>query len=156
MPKKKKSSLLKKRKLSFLSFLKKEAKEKVEETKNLALDFHKLFRIVDKGYEVLPVVVQDISSKEVLMVGYANKEAIEEALKRKLAVFFSTSRGKLWIKGEESGNFLPLKEIRVNCEQNSLLYLVDAPSINACHTQRRSCFYRKIQGKDQLEFINFS
>ena len=90
----------------------------------LSLDFSKLNQIGNAGHPVLPVVVQDSDSGEVLIVAYANEEALRETLKKKEAVFFSTSRNEIWHKGATSGDTLSLVEVRVNCEQNSLLYLV--------------------------------
>jgi phosphoribosyl-AMP cyclohydrolase len=104
----------------------------------LALDFLKLQKISQlnlRGNEVIPVVVQDAASKEVLMVAYTNQEALNFTLKNKVVAFWSTSRNKLWLKGKSSGCVLRMLEIRVNCEQNSLLYLVTRrANIGACHT----------------------
>jgi phosphoribosyl-AMP cyclohydrolase len=110
--------------------------------------------------DAIPVVVQDFKTKEVLMLAYANPEALEQTFKTGLATFWSTSRQKPWLKGETSGNYLQVKEVRINCEQNSLLYLVDPEkNIGACHVRdknnnyRRSCFYRKIEN-NSLTFID--
>ena len=87
-----------------------------------------------------------------LILAYANEHALAEARRRGVCVLWSTSRRKLWIKGETSGDVLDLVEIRVNCEQNSLLYLVKPRRTGACHTRgpdgrtRRSCFYRALEG----------
>jgi phosphoribosyl-AMP cyclohydrolase len=127
----------------------------LEEGDVLRLDFGKLGKYFQKGDEdrdikIVPVVVQDINTKEVLILGYANKEALFYSLNNKIATFWSTSRNELWIKGLTSGSTLALIEVRVNCEQNSLLYLVQpVNNCGACHTKeneqyRKSCFYRKI------------
>ena len=102
------------------------------------------------GARVVPVVLQDADSGEVLFIGYANEEALQTSLRERVAVLWSTSRNELWRKGATSGDVLELAEIRVNCEQNSLLYLVRRTTGGACHTvsdsgsARPSCYYRVI------------
>jgi len=130
----------------------------LEETKECLIDWEKLKKISSK---VIPVAVQDIESKEVLLIGYVNKEALLETLKTGVAVFYSTSRNKLWVKGESSGNKLIVKDVRINCEQNSLLYLVELSKGGACHVKRgseyrKSCYYRRLSGDgaEKLEFIS--
>jgi phosphoribosyl-AMP cyclohydrolase len=118
----------------------------------LDLDFSKLPQVVEKCPNVIPVVIQDAKTKEVLGLTYGNLQSIQKTFETGMSFFWSTSRNTLWLKGEEkSGCFLKVKEIRVNCDQNSLLYLVEKPaSVGACHVQdengrfRESCFYRKI------------
>ena len=133
--------------------------EDLEKGTLLSLDFSKLNQIGSAGHPVLPVVVQDSDSGEVLIIAYANEEALRETLKRKEAVFFSTSRNELWHKGATSGDTLSLVEVRVNCEQNSLLYLVRPQGEGACHTKneegvaRSSCYYRSIDFDGDLRFI---
>ena len=90
----------------------------------MALDFGKLQRAAACGKGLVPVVAQDVDSGEVLIVGYANEEALDYTRREGVAAFWSTSRNELWVKGATSGNVLELVEIRVNCEQNSLLYRV--------------------------------
>ena len=122
----------------------------LEEGSRLELDFGKVTSVAASGALVIPAVAQDIDSGRVLIVGYVNQQALKEAMNRKLAVFWSTSRNQLWIKGDTSGDFLELVEARVNCEQNSILYLVRPQGTGACHTRdasgnpRASCFYRAI------------
>jgi phosphoribosyl-AMP cyclohydrolase len=137
-----------------------------EEGIEIMIDFLKLWKIYqligvgDKA--VIPVVVQDVATKEVLMLGYVNARALIYALKNKVATFWSTSRNELWVKGLTSGNTLELIEVRINCEQNSLLYLVrPVEKCGACHTKdkngeyRKSCFYRNIDvSTNCLEFVN--
>jgi phosphoribosyl-AMP cyclohydrolase len=121
-----------------------------EEGTRLALDFGKLAAVAETGARVLPVVLQDADSGDVLFIGYANEEALAASLRERIAVLWSTSRNELWRKGATSGDVLELAEIRVNCEQNSLLYLVRRTTGGACHTQlpsgssRPHCFYRTI------------
>ncbi|MFP4282175.1 MAG: phosphoribosyl-AMP cyclohydrolase [Opitutales bacterium] len=131
--------------------------EELEEGRTLALDWGKL-RAVTAGEEAcLPVVVQDANSGAVLILAYANEWALAETLRRRVAVLWSTSRGELWVKGASSGNVLELVEVRVNCEQNSLLYRVRvAPGQGACHTRgasgtaRFGCYYRVLEPGGEL------
>ena len=89
---------------------------------------------------VIPVVVQDFKTKEVLMLAYVNQEALRKTNLTGNAWFWSTSKGKLWMKGEESGNIQPVKEIRMDCDLDAALYIVE-PDRPACHTGARSCFH---------------
>ena len=122
----------------------------LEEGNRLGLDFGKLASVAATGARVVPAVLQDAESSEVLFIGYANDEAIETSLSERIAVLWSTSRNELWRKGATSGDVLELAEIRVNCEQNSVLYLVRRTTGGACHTlsasgsARPSCYYRAI------------
>ena len=124
----------------------------LEEGTELALDFGKLQAIGRGEAEVIPVAVQDADSREVLIVAYANQEALTYTLTHGVAAFWSTSRDELWVKGATSGDMLKLVEARVNCEQNSLLYLVRPMGAGACHTKdaegiaRAGCYYRRISG----------
>ncbi|MDR3228051.1 MAG: phosphoribosyl-AMP cyclohydrolase [Puniceicoccales bacterium] len=132
----------------------------LEEGKQLALDFTKLRKVVAQCTEdVIPAIAQDVDSGEVLIVGYVNKLALETAFREKMATFWSTSRNELWIKGKTSGDFLSLVEVRVNCEQNSVLYRVKLAGKGACHTKRadgqtrHGCYYRRINPDEKtLEF----
>ncbi|MBU2515362.1 phosphoribosyl-AMP cyclohydrolase [bacterium] len=131
----------------------------LEEGSDLTLDFQKLKKVASCGQPVLPVVVQDYESREVLVLGYVNQEALDYALKHGVATMWSTSRNELWIKGATSGEYLDLVETRVNCEQNSILYLVKIRGKGACHTKdtngdpRFGCYYRKINSTKNLEPI---
>lgn len=93
----------------------------------------------EKGDGLIPVVVQDAQTLEVLMLGYANKAAWEQTLREKRVTFFSRSRQKLWVKGEESGNYLELLDWKLDCDQDTILVLV-RPAGPTCHTGSRSCF----------------
>jgi phosphoribosyl-AMP cyclohydrolase len=132
--------------------------KQLEEGSELLLDFHKLAKVAQTGESVLPVVVQDAETREVLILAYVNDLALRHSLEQGVAAFWSTSRNELWVKGATSGDTLQLVEVRVNCEQNSLLYLVKLLGRGACHTKdadgetRASCYYRKIRD-GQLEFI---
>ena len=84
-----------------------------------------------------------------ILVAYANKQALEESLKTRIATFWSTSRNELWVKGKTSGQYFELLEVRVNCEQNSLVYIVRPKGGGICHTYNkdgkpRNCYYRKL------------
>ncbi len=93
-----------------------------------------------KGNGLIPVIIQDASTHEVLMLGYMNQEAWDKTLKTKRASFWSRSRKKLWIKGETSGHFQEVKEIYLDCDGDTLLMRVDQIGGAACHTGFRSCF----------------
>lgn len=133
----------------------------IEEGVALALDFDKLDKVATCGQPLVPVAVQDADNGELLILAYANPEALQYSLDHRVATFWSTSRNELWIKGATSGDYLDLVEVRVNCEQNSLLYRVRRRGQGCCHTQDRhnrtrpGCFYRRL-GKTAdapLEFI---
>jgi phosphoribosyl-AMP cyclohydrolase len=133
------------------------AVNELEEGTRLSLDFGKLASVAATGARVVPVVLQDADSGEVLFIGYANDEALQTSLRERIAVLWSTSRNELWRKGATSGDVLELAEVRVNCEQNSLLYLVRRATGAACHTlsdsgsARPSCYYRVITADMTLQ-----
>ena len=94
---------------------------------------------------LVPVIAQDFETKEVLMMAWANLEALENTVRTNKATYFSRSRQKLWCKGEESGNYQEIKEICVDCDMDTILYLVEQKGNKAaCHTGHRSCFYRSL------------
>lgn len=94
---------------------------------------------------LVPVVAQEQHNGRVLMLAWANEEALREAVATQRGVYFSRSRGKLWRKGEESGNVQKLHEIRLDCDGDSVLYVVEQVGGMACHTGRESCFYRRLE-----------
>lgn len=96
-----------------------------------------------KGNGLVPVVAQDRTSGNVLMVAYANLEAVEATVKTGLAHYWSRSRSKLWKKGEESGNIQQVREVLVDCDCDTLLYVVDQTG-PACHTGQETCFFRTL------------
>ncbi len=97
------------------------------------------------AHGLLPAVAVDTATGEVLMTAYMNREALEATRRTRKATFYSRSRQKLWVKGETSGNFLEVEEIRVDCDQDCLMIRVRLPAGGAaCHTGERSCFYRKL------------
>ena len=93
--------------------------------------------------DLIPVVVQDAETKDILMVGFTNQEAVELTLRTKTAWFWSRSRQELWNKGGTSGNFLHVKKIVTDCDTDTLLY-VCVPDGPTCHTGARSCFFNSI------------
>ena len=131
----------------------------LEEGTALTLDFKKLQKIAATGSEVVPVVLQDAETDEVLFIGYANEAALRATLDERIAVLGSTSRNEMWRKGATSGDVLALVDVRVNCEQNSLLYRVSRTRGGACHTTdargetRPVCYYRQLDSPDELAFI---
>ncbi|MEM7672732.1 MAG: phosphoribosyl-AMP cyclohydrolase [Verrucomicrobiota bacterium] len=131
----------------------------LEEGSSLQLDFGKLTKVVACGQDVIPAVVQNAETGDVLMVGYVNQLALETARECGLATFWSTSRNELWIKGSTSGDTLKIVEIRVNCEQNSVLYRAIPQGAGVCHTRdaegnhRSSCYYRKLESNGTLSFV---
>ena len=124
-----------------------------EHTTELLLDFG------PDGQKLLPVVTQDARTKDVLILAFANREAFEETRRSGYATFWSRSRNELWKKGLTSGDMLTVEEIRVNCEQNSLVYLVVPQGKGACHAKKPdgapypSCFYRRIRADGTLEEV---
>ena len=93
--------------------------------------------------DLIPVIIQQADTLQVLMLGYTNREAVERTLSTRTAWFWSRSRRKLWNKGETSGNFLHVLEIHTDCDTDTLLYLC-RPDGPTCHTGSESCFFREI------------
>jgi phosphoribosyl-AMP cyclohydrolase len=134
--------------------------QELEEGKELLLDFDKLSKVAAQSKGVIPVAIQNADTKEVILVAYTNKAAFEKSLKTHIATFWSTSRNELWVKGATSGNTFELVAAYVNCEQNSLLYMVKPVVDGICHThnskgEARNCYYRKINPvTGKLENLN--
>jgi phosphoribosyl-AMP cyclohydrolase len=97
--------------------------------------------------DLIPVVVVDTRTREVLMVAYVNEEALDLTRRTGLAHYYSRSRGRIWKKGEESGHLQRVVRILVDCDGDTLLYEVDQMGV-ACHTGHRSCFYRTLEGEE--------
>jgi phosphoribosyl-AMP cyclohydrolase len=95
---------------------------------------------------LIPAVAQDWRTGEVLMLAYVNEEALARTKETGKAHYWSRSRNKLWLKGETSGNFQYVKEIRIDCDEDAVLFLIEQKG-GACHTGYRSCFYRTIDGE---------
>ena len=103
------------------------------------MDLELLFQKSD----LIPVIIQDVDTRDILMLGFTNKEAVELTLETKTAWFWSRSRQKLWNKGESSGHFLHVKKVVTDCDTDTLLYLC-TPEGSTCHTGERSCFFNTI------------
>jgi len=97
----------------------------------------------NKGDGLIPVVIQDASTNQVLMLGYMNRESWEETLKTGKVTFWSRSRKKLWLKGETSGHVQVVKEIYLDCDGDTLLLKVEQMGGAACHTGFQSCFHHR-------------
>lgn len=96
---------------------------------------------------LVPVIAQDATTLRVLMVAWANREALAETAATGQAVYYSRTRGRLWRKGEESGHRQTVREIRLDCDGDVVLYAVDPAGGIACHTGRASCFFRRLEGR---------
>lgn len=94
---------------------------------------------------LIPVVAQDAQSGRILMMAWLNREALQQTLEKKEAVYWSRSRNKLWRKGEESGHVQRVVEIRLDCDADAVLFKVEQVGGIACHTGRESCFFRKLE-----------
>ncbi len=102
---------------------------------------------VDFGDDgLVPAVAQDVESKDVLMLAYVSPDALEATLDTGFAHYYSRSRDELWKKGASSGHLQTVSEVRVDCDEDTLLYLVEQEG-GACHTGRETCFYRRIDGE---------
>jgi len=93
---------------------------------------------------LIPVIAQDNNSKRILTQAWANREALEKAVEEKRAIYWSRSRNSLWRKGEQSGNVQELVDIYLDCDNDSVCYVVNQIGGIACHTGRESCFYQKL------------
>ncbi len=100
---------------------------------------------------LIPAIAQDYKTGEVLMIAYMNKEALLKTIKTKKVHYFSRSRKKLWLKGEQSGNIQKVKEIYIDCDNDALLIKIEQKGGAACHTGFRSCFFTKINSNWNLK-----
>lgn len=125
-----------------------------EHTAQLLLDFG------PDGQKLLPVVTQDSATKDVLILAFVNQQAFDETRRSGWATYWSRSRNELWKKGLTSGDMLKVDEIRINCEQNSLLFLVTPQGKGACHAKQpdgspyKSCYYRRIGADGTLAEVD--
>lgn len=101
---------------------------------------------------LIPTVVQDAKTGEVLMLAYVNEESLQKTLESGRTWFFSRSRGKLWNKGETSGHIQQVEEILIDCDEDTLIFRVKQTG-PACHTGSRSCFFRKINQEGEIENV---
>lgn len=99
-----------------------------------------------KGNGLVPAIVQNYDNGDVLMLGYMNREALQKTEQTGLVYFWSRSRQKLWMKGEESGNKLKVKEMYSDCDKDSIVIRAELDGTNVCHTGNKSCFYTKMEG----------
>ncbi|MBI4480134.1 MAG: phosphoribosyl-AMP cyclohydrolase [Acidobacteria bacterium] len=104
-----------------------------------------------KGGGMLPAVVQEAGTGKVLMLGYMNPEAYRKTLESGNVTFFSRSRNKLWMKGESSGHVLKVKEVRVDCDLDSLVVIAEQLGPGTCHEGYRTCFFRRVEGENFVE-----
>jgi phosphoribosyl-AMP cyclohydrolase len=106
-----------------------------------------------KSGGLVPAIVQDSRTSEVLMLGFMNSEALAETQRTREAVFFSRSRNRLWKKGQSSGHVLRVLEIRIDCDADALLLRVEPLGPGVCHEGYRSCFFRKIDEDDSVQIV---
>ena len=109
---------------------------------NTSIDWLSEIKFDEKG--LIPAIAQDVSSNRILMVAWMNQQSLTETIDTGKAVYWSRSRGRLWRKGEESGNEQVVNEIRLDCDGDVIILLVEQLGNIACHTGRSSCFYRSL------------
>jgi phosphoribosyl-AMP cyclohydrolase len=93
--------------------------------------------------QLLPAIVQDAASKEVLMLAWVNREALQKTIDSKRATFWSRSRNQIWVKGDTSGNYQEIVDIKLDCDSDAILFLVQSHG-PACHTGERTCFFSRL------------
>ena len=103
---------------------------------------------------LIAAIAQDYQTKEVLMLAWMNRKAFDKTLETGEAYYWSRSRGTLWHKGATSGATQSVKEIRIDCDQDAVILLIDQNGEGACHTGRRSCFYRQVSKDGALTFMS--
>jgi phosphoribosyl-AMP cyclohydrolase len=111
----------------------------------ISLDFEKCGGLI-------PAIVQDFETGEVLMLAFMNEEAWQETLRTGKATYWSRTRQELWIKGQSSGNVQHVREIRIDCDDDTVLLKVEQVGNAACHTGHRSCFFKKVEG-DSVQVV---
>lgn len=104
-----------------------------------------------KGGGLIPAIVQDFKSGDVLMLGFMNETALAETQRTGEVVFFSRSRNKLWKKGESSGHVLKVRELRIDCDADAILARVEAVGPGVCHEGYRSCFFRVLNERGEAK-----
>ncbi len=103
---------------------------------------------------LIPVIAQDYQSKEVLMLAYMDKEALSLTLSTKKAHYFSRSKQRIWMKGESSGNIQNIKDIMIDCDNDTLLIMIEQVGGAACHTGRKSCFFTKLESDEVVSEVD--
>ena len=106
-----------------------------------------------KSGGLIPAIAQDFRTREILMMAYINEESWAETLKSGCATYYSRSRQQLWKKGESSGHVQIIKDILVDCDLDTVVFLVDQKGPGACHTGHRSCFFRRVQDNGELQEV---
>ncbi|HOK39484.1 MAG TPA: phosphoribosyl-AMP cyclohydrolase [bacterium] len=101
---------------------------------------------------LIPVIVQDNKTNEIYMLAFMNEEAYKKTVETKKAHFYSRSRNKLWMKGEESGNIQIVKEILVDCDEDTIILKIEQVGGAACHTGHKTCFYRRVENNELVEY----
>ncbi len=120
-----------------------------QETKLTILDID-----FEKGNGLVPAIAQDTKTGKVLMMAYMNREALETTLKEGRACYWSRSRKELWRKGDTSGDIQIVKDVLVDCDQDTILLLVEQHGRGACHTKKWTCFFRRITSEGAIEEID--
>ena len=105
----------------------------------------KINQLVFNSEGLIPTIAQEKSTNQILMVAYSNKNSIEITVETKKAHFWSRSKKKLWLNGETSGNKLDVLNIYTDCDNDTLIFEVELMGVSACHTGKKSCFYRKLE-----------
>jgi phosphoribosyl-AMP cyclohydrolase len=108
----------------------------------------------DKGNGLVPAIAQDVRTGKVLMMAYMNREALETTLKEGRACYWSRSRQELWRKGATSGDVQIVKDVLVDCDEDTILLLVEQLGRGACHTRKWSCFFRRLTPEGEIQEIN--
>ncbi|NPA32646.1 MAG: bifunctional phosphoribosyl-AMP cyclohydrolase/phosphoribosyl-ATP diphosphatase HisIE [Aquificae bacterium] len=104
---------------------------------------------------LIPVIAQDYRTGEVRMLAWANEEALKKTLETGYAHYYSRSRKRIWKKGETSGELQRVREVRVDCDEDALIYVVEQERNRACHTGHRNCFYRTLTGEEVKKPLPF-
>lgn len=107
-----------------------------------------------KKMELIPAIIQDYKTKQVLMLAYVNEESYEYMLKNERTCFYSRSRGELWHKGDTSGNYQNIKSMFLDCDSDTLLILVEQIGTGACHTGNYTCFFNEIVSNEEVKENN--
>ncbi len=123
------------------SVLSKDSREKKEEKGNGQMEKLNF----SKGNGLLPAIAQDYESNEVLMMAYISEESWQKTLETGKATYWSRSRNQLWIKGESSGHYQVIKDILVDCDEDTVIFKVEQLGKAACHKGYKSCFFRRVQ-----------
>jgi phosphoribosyl-AMP cyclohydrolase len=113
----------------------------------LAIDF-------EKGNGLVPAIAQDVRTGKVLMMAYMNREALDTTLREGRACYWSRSRKELWRKGDTSGDIQIVKEVLIDCDQDTILLLVEQRGRGACHTRKWTCFFRRITSEGDIQEID--